>query len=101
MESIKDIIKKKIENKGAVHVKHEFQDYGIRLSEVLHDQEHKSLYIKFSKEKPRNLLEEAKVFATDYETPSVNRGRLFMWKLKELENEKIAKNENPTEEAED
>ncbi len=87
MESIKDILKKRSEGKLSVHAKHEFQDYGIRLSEVLHDQKHKSLYIKLAKEKPRNLLEEAKVFASDYETPTVNRGRLFMWKLRQLEDE--------------
>ena len=85
MEQIGEIIKKKFEKKGSVHVKHEFQEYGIWLSEQLHDKRHKALYIKLSKEKRRERLERARVFAIDYNTASVNRGKLFMWKLKELE----------------
>jgi hypothetical protein len=91
MESLKKIIQKRKKEHGPVYAKHEFQNYGIYLSEILHDPKHKSFYIKLAKEKPRGLLEEAKGFAKDYKTKSVNRGRLFMWKLKELE--------NPTEEA--
>ena len=48
-ESVQDILKKKIEQKSPVYAKHEFQDYGIRLSEDLHDKKHKSLYIKLAK----------------------------------------------------
>lgn len=88
MESIKNIIKREIKKKGmAPRAKHEFQEYGIWLSEQLHDRRHKALYIKLSKEKPRALLEKSRVFAIDYNTQSVNRGRLFMWKLTELEKE--------------
>ena len=86
-ESIDEIIKKKFEKKGPVYAKHEFQEYGVRLSEILHDLRHKALYIKFSKEKSRAILEEAKNFAKDYNTKSVNRGKLFMWKLKDLEDQ--------------
>lgn len=87
MKSIKDILKEKMEKQGAVHAKHEFQEYGIWLSEQLHDKKHKALYIKLAKEKTRSLLERAKVFAMDYNSKSVNRGRLFMWKLQQIENE--------------
>ena len=87
MESLKKIIAKRKRQAGPVYAHHEFQDYGVYLSEVLHDPEHKALYIKYAKEKPRGILEEAKGFAKDYNTKSVNRGKLFMWKLKELENE--------------
>ena len=83
-EKINAIIKKKFEKKGPVYARHEFQEYGIWLSEELHDYRHKSLYIKLAKEKPRGMLEEAKGFAKDYKTDSVNRGKLFMWKLGEL-----------------
>ena len=86
-ESIQDILKKKIEQKSPVYAKHEFQDYGIRLSEDLHDKKHKSLYIKLAKEKPRGTLDSARDFAKDYKTKSVNRGKLFMWRLGELEKE--------------
>lgn len=91
MESIKEILKKRFEQKGPPRAKHEFQEYGIWLAEQLHDKRHKALYIKLAKEKPRPLLETARVFATEYETSSVNRGRLFMWKLVELEKEIKAK----------
>lgn len=85
MESLGKIIHKRFEKTGPVYAKHEFQEYGIYLSEELHDPKHKSLYIKLAKQKSRGLLEEAKGFAKDYNTKSVNRGKLFMWKLKELE----------------
>lgn len=90
-EKINAIIKKKFEKKGPVYARHEFQEYGIWLSEELHDYRHKSLYIKLAKEKPRGMLEEAKGFAKNYKTDSVNRGKLFMWKLGELEKEKVNK----------
>lgn len=80
-----------MEGKGAPRAKHEFQEYGIWISEQLHDQRHKTLYIKLAKEKFRPLLEKARVFAIDYNTKSVNRGRLFMWKLVELEKEREKK----------
>ena len=86
-ESIENILKKKIGQEGPVYAKYEFQDYGIRLSEELRDKKHRSLYIKLAKEKPRGLLDEAKAFAKDYNTKTVNRGKLFMWKLGELEKE--------------
>ncbi len=88
MKSLKQILKDKTQKQGAPRAKHEFQEYGIRISEQLHDNKHKALYIKLAKEKPRPMLESARIFATDYDTQSVNRGRLFMWKLKELEKEK-------------
>lgn len=91
MEKLKDILKDKFKDRGPVHAKHEFQEYGIWLSEQLRDKRHKSLYIKLAKEKSRGLLDQAMVFAIDYNTESVNRGRLFMWKLSELEKEQKSK----------
>lgn len=88
MKSIKQILKDKAKKQGAPRARHEFQEYGIRIAEQLHDNKHKALYIKLAKERPRSRLESARIFATDYDTKSVNRGRLFMWKLKELEQEK-------------
>lgn len=87
MKSIKQILKDKAKKQGAPRAKHEFQEYGIWVSEQLHDKKHKALYIKLAKEKPRPTMERARIFAIDYNTKSVNRGRLFMWKLKELEKE--------------
>ncbi|OGY21391.1 MAG: hypothetical protein A2126_03345 [Candidatus Woykebacteria bacterium GWB1_45_5] len=88
MEQIGEILRKKFEKKGLVRAKYEFQEYGIWLAEQLHDSRHKALYIKLAKEKRRSDLERACIFATEYETGSINRGRLFMWKLKELEKDK-------------
>ncbi len=97
MESIKRILKRELEKKGmAPRARHEFQEYGIWLSEQLHDRKHKTLYIKLAKEKPRAVLEKARVFAIDYNTQSVNRGKLFMWKMAELEKEKRSK-KNPSQ----
>jgi hypothetical protein len=95
MEKISEILNKKVGKKATpVYAHFEFQDYGVYLSEVLHDPKHKALYIKLAKEKPRGFLEEAKGFAKDYTTKSVNRGKLFMWKLSELEKENLPKKTN-------
>jgi hypothetical protein len=92
MESIKNILKRELKKKEvAPRARHEFQEYGIWLSEQLHDKRHKALYIKLAKEKPRISLEKAMVFAIDYNTQSVNRGKLFMWKLQQLEQGKKGK----------
>jgi len=91
MERIEKIIKNKFEKIAAPRAKYEFQEYGIWLSEQLHDKRHKALYIKLAKEKDRVILEKARIFALDVESSSVNRGRLFMWKLVELEKEQRIK----------
>lgn len=96
MESIKDILKKRSEDRGPVYARHEFQGYGIWLSEQLHDKKHKGLYIKLAKERLRKNLEQARIFATEVDSTSVNRGRLFMWKLAELEKEEKNKTQNET-----
>lgn len=49
MESLKKIIQKR-KAYGPVHARYEFQQYGIYLSEELHDPKHKSFYIKLAKE---------------------------------------------------
>lgn len=61
----------------------EFQVYGVYLAESLDDTKHYSLYIKLAKQYNRSLLEEALSFVKS----SINaksKGRLFMWKLKQL-----------------
>ena len=65
----------------------EFQDYGYRLAEERGGLKHKALYIKFAKQLPRAMLEEAKNFVKGaYQVK--NPGRLFMWKVKELKKAK-------------
>ena len=68
---------------AAKYISREFQDYGYRLAEELHDLKHKALYFKLAKETPRALLEEARNFVKDaYQVKS--KAKLFMWKLGEL-----------------
>ncbi len=100
MDSIKDLMKgegedfKKTFAGRHKYVSKEFQDYGYRIAHKLGELKSVSLYIKLAKEKPRALMEQAFSFAIDYPNAK-NRGKLFMWKLKELEKEykekKIAK----------
>lgn len=75
-----------LEDKGK-YISQEFQDYGYRLAMELGDEKHKALYIKLAKNEDRKILEEARTFVKDaYKVKS--KGRLFMWKLKELREKK-------------
>ena len=87
--SIGDILKN-FDPEEKKFISREFQDYGYRLAEELGDLKHKALYIKLAKETPRFLLEEARNFVKDAQNVR-NRGRLFMWKLKELKEAKEKK----------
>ncbi len=84
---ISDTLKKyKLEDKDKF-ISVEFQKYGYDLAVELGDMAHKSLYIKLAKTTPRVMLENAKSFVKDA-TNARSKGRLFMWKLKELKKEK-------------
>lgn len=67
------------------YVSREFQTFGMRLTELLDDHKHKSLYMKLAKTVHRSLLEKALSFAVD--SNAKNKGALFMWKLKQLKEE--------------
>jgi hypothetical protein len=65
------------------YVKNDFQAFG----DTLDDREHKSLYIRLAKTHPKELLEKALYFVKDQTQSKINsKGRLFMWKLKQLKN---------------
>ena len=65
------------------YISREFQQYGYELAIELNDEKHKALYIKLAKENPRGAMEAARSFVKD--APNVrSKGRLFMWKLKQL-----------------
>lgn len=83
MQKIGDILSKfnPLEDK---YISREFQSYGIYLAETLGDYKHKSLYIRLAKTIPRAILEKALSFVKDSNAKS--KGRLFMWKMKELRN---------------
>lgn len=86
MQSVKQILAKFDPLKDR-YISREFQKYGYDLAEELGDLEHKALYIKLAKTVPRFLLEEARNFVKDAGRVK-SRPRLFMWKLKELRNER-------------
>lgn len=71
------------------YVSREFQKYAYDLAVELNDLPHKSLYMKLAKNTPRGLMESARSFVKDAANAR-SKGRLFMWKLKQLkENDKI------------
>lgn len=81
-DSISSVLKKfnPLEDK---YISREFQKYAYDLAEELGDTKHKSLYMRLAKITPRQLLEQARYFVKDASRVQ-NRGRLFMWKLKQL-----------------
>lgn len=72
------------------YVSREFQKYAYDLAVELDDLAHKSLYMKLAKETPRILLENARSFVKDAYQPK-SKGRLFMWKLRQLKELKNVK----------
>ena len=87
MQSVGNVLKKfnPVEDK---YISREFQSYGIYLSEELNDHKHKSLYIKLAKTVHRSILDKALSYVKDAQTYSSNKGALFMWKMKQLKDEK-------------
>lgn len=84
MQKIGDVLKNfKIEDDK--YISREFQQYGYDLAEELGDLKHKALYIKLAKENSRGHLEAARSFVKDANNVK-SKGRLFMWKLKNLTN---------------
>ena len=76
------------------YISREFQAYGVYLSEILDDYTHKALYIRLAKTVPRAILEKALSFVKDSKARS--KGRLFMWKLKELRTSTQATEQKPS-----
>jgi hypothetical protein len=87
MQKIGDIVGKYKFEDTDKYISREFQKYAYDLAEELGDMAHKSLYMKLAKETPRIFLERARSFVKDAENAR-SKGRLFMWKLKQLKNEK-------------
>lgn len=78
-----------VEEKPA-YITREFQDFGYRLAVELNDLKHKSLYIRLAKKESRVLLERALSYVSDAKEVQ-SKARLFMWRLKQLKEEKKAK----------
>jgi hypothetical protein len=75
---------KYISGKKKGYVTKEYQSYGAWLANALNDKKRISMYIKWAKDKPRSVLESAYRFTADYPNAK-DKSRLFMWKVKELE----------------
>ena len=71
------------------NIAHEFQFYGCFLAESLDDTKHYSLYIKLAKEIPRQILEDTLNYTKGYYSAK-NKGRVFMWRLKQLKDERVS-----------
>lgn len=87
--SLGDLIRKRAETPVNKYVSREYQDYGYRLAMELDDPTHKSLYIKMAKTVDRAILEQARTFVLD--ANAFSRAKLFMWKVKQLKEEKKSK----------
>lgn len=82
MKNISEILKNK-QLKRDPRNSYEFQAYGNTLAEELGDIKHRALYIRLAKTENRVLLERARDFIKQQEK-ATTKGRLFMWKLKQL-----------------
>lgn len=88
MKSIKQVLTSFDPTKDK-YISREFQAFGVHLSEALNDYKHKSLYIKMAKTEHRAILEKALSFVSD--SKATNKGALFMWKVKQLKEERKQK----------
>ena len=82
--------KKVLINDKHKYISKEYQYYGLSLAGKLGDSKRATMYIKWAKEKPRVILEQAYSFAIDYPNAK-DRSRIFMWKVAELEKGKKQK----------
>jgi hypothetical protein len=87
MKSIAEIIEEKKNLKRPKNISREFQQFGVYIAESLEDTKRYSLYIKLAKTVERQILDEALTFTKGY-TSAKSKAKVFMWKLKQLKNEK-------------
>lgn len=71
-------------------ISREWQDYAYRLALELGDTEHTSLYMRMCKNTPRYILEEALIFVKGASKVR-SKAKLFMWKVKQIREEKKEK----------
>jgi len=87
MQSLKRILKSyQIDEDKQRRISREWQDYAYRLALELEDLEHKAIYMRLAKNEDRSLLEEVRIFVRG--ANAKNKGGLFMWKLKQLREDK-------------
>ena len=93
LTSIGDVLSKYKVDDTDKHVSREFQKYAYDLAVELDDLAHKSLYMRLAKNTPRGLMETARSFVKDAQNAK-SKGRLFMWKLQQLKNQKTEEIKN-------
>ncbi len=87
MQDLKTLLKDhKIETDKQRRISREWQDYAYRLALELDDTAHTPIYMRLVKTANRALLEEARIFVKGA-VNARNKGKLFMWKMKELKKE--------------
>lgn len=84
MKSLSKIIAEVKYKNRPKNITKEFQYFGIYLAESLQDTKRYSLYIKLAKKVDRAILEEALNFAKGYHNAK-SKAKIFMWKLKQLQ----------------
>ncbi len=87
MKKLSILIDEVKNTKRPKNLSQEFQFYGCSVCEALGDTKRYSLYIKLAKDYDRALLEQALNFVKDYPYAK-SKAKLFMWKLKELRDQK-------------
>ncbi len=92
-QSLQDLLQKYQISQSGKYISQEFQDYAYRLAMALNgsnaeDRKTISMCMRLVKTKPRGLLERAESFVKD--ANAKNKVALFLWKLKQLEDEKKA-----------
>ena len=83
--------KYQVKDKGG-YISQEFQDFGYRLAAQLNDLTRVSMYMRMAKKDSRAMLEKALSFVSDSNAKS--KAALFMWKMKQLREEKKESKEN-------
>lgn len=87
MKDLKALLKDhKIETDKQRRISREWQDYAYRLALELDDTAHTPIYMRLAKSNDRALLEETRIFVKGSYNAR-NKGKLFMWKLKQLKKE--------------
>ena len=85
MQSVGKILKNFNPTKDK-YISRDFQAFGIYLSEEMDDYKNRGMWIRLAKTNHRAILERALSFVKDSTVD--NRIALFLWKMKQLKNEK-------------
>ncbi|OGH02824.1 MAG: hypothetical protein A2798_00095 [Candidatus Levybacteria bacterium RIFCSPHIGHO2_01_FULL_37_17] len=85
MKSVKQVLKSfnPLQDK---YISRDFQQFGIWLAEEMEDYKNRGMWIRLAKINHRSVLEQCLSFVKD--SNADNKIALFLWKLKEIKNQK-------------